>query len=190
MVDSLRDQLLKSGLVAKTPENKRSRSAQRGARPARTGALARSPAKPASGGGNDSSEIDLAKAYAMRAQTEAGERRRADQAAAEQARLKRERKAKIKKLLHGAGLNKADAEKARHFEYGGKIRRIYLDPPQLLAVNVGELGVVQHEGHYILVSRELAAQVGELEPRLLALLMDPAAPTAEADDGVPDDLIW
>lgn len=190
MVDSLRDQLLKSGLVPKASENTRSRLPQRGAKPSRIAASARAPSRPAAPADKRAAEIDLAKAYAIRAQTEAGERRRVEQAAAEQARLKRERKVKIKTLLQGAGLNKPEADQARHFEYGGKIRRIYLDPPQLIALNAGELGVVQHEGRYLLVRSELAAQVGEIEPRLIALLVDPTAPAGEADDGVPDDLIW
>jgi Uncharacterized protein conserved in bacteria len=134
-------------------------------------------------------EIDLARAYAMRAQTEAGERKRAEQEQAEQARLRRERKQKIQQLLEGKALNKADADQPRNFEYGGKIRRVHVDAAQLAALNAGELGVVQQGGRYLLVSREIAEQVRDIDAHLLALLPDPGAADA-SDDGVPDDLMW
>lgn len=181
MVDSLRDQLLKSGiakLVAREPQRKpdgRGNAAGRkqGPRHARSG----------------EGEIDLAKAYQLRARAQARERRELEQAAAEEARLRRERKAKIRALVVDKALNKTDAEHARHFEYGGKIRRIYVDAEQLHALNVGELGVVQHEGHYLLVDGGVARAVQAIDPRRVALLVEPGADAAAAD-GVPDDLMW
>jgi uncharacterized protein YaiL (DUF2058 family) len=134
-------------------------------------------------------EIDLAKAYSMRAQTEAAERKRAEQEAAEQSRLKRERKAKVQQLLEGNALNKANADHARHFEYGGKIRRLYVDAEQLTQLNAGELGVVQNGGRYVLVTQSVAEQVRDIDPHLLALLVDPSR-SGIGEDGVPDDLMW
>ncbi len=121
MVDSLRDQLLKSGIVKQIKEEKRAatRSASQllSSRQKVSRRTSRRPAR-------SQEEIDLAKAYAIRAQTEANERKRAEQEAAEQARIKRERKAKVQQLLEGNALNKADVDQVRHFEYGGKIRRL------------------------------------------------------------------
>lgn len=190
MADSLRDQLLKSGLASKTPETRRPRPAQRGARPGRNNPPVRAASATQAHGGSKDAEIDLAQAYALRAKTEAGERRRAEQAAAEQARLKRERKVRVRNLLQDAWLNTPDADAVRHFEYGGKIRRIYLDPAQLVALNAGELGVVQHDGRFALVRRDIAARIAEIEPRLLAVLVDPDAAEPVGGDGVPDDLVW
>ena len=183
MSESLRDQLLKSGLVKQVREEKRP-----------VGGKGRPPGKPHGQGGKQSApqrsreEIDLAKAYAIRAQTEAGERKRAQQEAEEQARLRRERKQKIQQLLDGKALNKAETELVRNFEYGGKIRRIHVDAAQLAALNAGELGVVQQAGRYLLVAREIAEQVRAIDEHQLALLVDPNA--AGDDDGVPDDLVW
>lgn len=185
MADSLRDQLLKSGIVKQVREEKRAASPPRHGKPQGQAGKPLSPRRP-------EGEIDLAKAYAIRAQSDASERRRAEQAAAEQARLKRERKQKIQQLLAGQALNKpeADAEQARHFEYGGKIRRIYVDAAQLKALNAGELGVVQQGGRYLLVARDIAEQVRELDAHLLALLVEPRAAGGVGEDGVPDDLVW
>jgi len=179
MADSLRDQLLKSGIVTlaarKAPPDK----------PAAARKPARKPQKPPKAG-----EIDLAKAYALRSQMQDRERQQAERAAAEQARLRRERKARIQELLAaGNVLNKAGAEHPRHFEYAGKIRRVYVDAEQLRALNRGELGIVQQGGRYLVVSGDVARQIQAIDAHHLALLVDPAE-AAAGDDGVPDDLMW
>jgi uncharacterized protein YaiL (DUF2058 family) len=189
MGDSLRDQLLKSGIVKQVRDEKRPPQAH--GKPARPGAgmPGGKGGKSAGGRPRDQAEIDLARAYAMRAQTEAAERKLAEREAAEQARIKRERKAQVQKLLDGQALNKADADQARHFEYGGKIRRVYVDAAQLVALNAGELGVIQQSGRYVLVTRELAEQVRAIDAGVVALLVAPGE-AGESDDGVPADLIW
>lgn len=188
MADSLRDQLLKSGIVKQVREEQRAKPSpppSRGARPPQ----AKGKGKPqAPSSRRDSGEMDLAKAYAIRAQADASERKRAEQEAAEQARIKRERKAKIQKLLEGQTLNKAEADHVRHFEYAGRIRRVHVDAEQLAALNEGRLGIVQQNGRYLVVSQAIAEQVRAIDAHQLALLVDPQA--AAADDGVPDDLMW
>jgi uncharacterized protein YaiL (DUF2058 family) len=185
MAESLRDQLLKSGIVKQVREEKRQATPQ--GRPSHKGGTPKG--QPPQRKPREEGEIDLAKAYAIRKQADATERRQAEQAAAEEARLKRERKQKIHQLLQGQALNKADAEHPRHFEYGGKIRRVYVDEAQLAALNVGELGVVQQGGRYLVVARAIAEQVREIDAHLLALLVDPSA-GGVGEDGVPDDLMW
>src|ERR1700751_5679592 len=140
MADSLRDQLLKSGIVNQLKDDKRPQ--QLSSKPSTSFAKGKPPHKPKPA--RSDGEMDLAKAYAIRAQTESQERKLAEQEAAEQARLKRERKAKGQKLLEGQLLNKTDADQVRHFEYGGKIRRVYVDAAQLADLNVGKLGIVQN----------------------------------------------
>lgn len=206
MVDSLRDQLLKSGIVQQVREEKRASSPPGGKPfpPRRGGNNAGKGGKPGSHKpqgnkqGNhpqgkparSQEEIDLAKAYAIRAQTEANERKRAEQAAAEEARLRRERKLKVQQLLEGKTLNKADVEHVRHFEYGGKIRRVHVDADQLKGINAGELGVVQQQGRYLVVTRELAEQVKTVDAQVIALLVEPGSEGGIGEDGVPDDLMW
>ncbi|WP_243041081.1 DUF2058 domain-containing protein [Dyella sedimenti] len=195
MAESLRDQLLKSGIVKQVRDEKRQAAPQ--GQPSKGGKPFQKPHgkppshKPASGNkGRPDGEIDLAKAYAIRAQAEANERKRAEQAAAEEARLRRERKQKIQQLLEGKALNLADVDLVRHFEYGGKIRRVHVDAGQLAALNAGELGVVQQQGRYLLVTRELAEQVRAIDAHQVALLVEPGSPGSVGEDGVPDDLVW
>jgi uncharacterized protein YaiL (DUF2058 family) len=140
-------------------------------------------------------EIDLAKAYALRAQREKDERIAAEAARQEEARKRREARAKLSELVKGKALNAADADIARHFPYGGKIKRIYVNADQLKALNAGELGVLQLDGRYVLVSAELIAQAADIFPAAIALKVDPDAPAeddpyADPQYQVPDDLVW
>ena len=176
MADSLRDQLLKSGIVKQVQQQKvrepRRPAVPQAKPPRRDGKPHTRPSAPSA---KDDSEIDLAKAYAMRTQIETRERRQVEKDVAEQARLRRERKLKIQQLLDGKALNKAEADLARNFEYGGKIRRVHVDAAQLAALNAGELGVVQQAGRYLLVSRDIAEQVKAIDAHQVALLTDPGA---------------
>ena len=208
MSESLRDQLLKSGLVQvrrddkprdDKPRDGRSREGQsRGAqsredrprddkpreqRPARQGEPTSSAARRKTAPHAASAEIDLAKAYALRAQHERDERVRAEREAAAKAQERKAQRQKLLALLDGRALNHADAEHARHFEYGGKIRRVYVSAEQLREVNDGALGVIQCEGRYLLVPRALAEEVRAFAPAVVALLAEPGS---AADDLSPD----
>ncbi len=140
-------------------------------------------------------EMDLAKAYAIRAQKEKNERIEAERLKQEAARERREAKARLTTLLEGKALNVADADIARHFPYGGKIKRIYVTAEQLPRLNAGELGVVQMDGRYLLVDAETLALAEATFAQAVALKVDPDAPVDDdpyADPAyqVPDDLVW
>ena len=175
MSDSLRDQLLKAGFAAK-PKEQSKPAAKKPPRPAAT-----AKPKPAM------QEVDLARAYAQRAQAERNERAQTQREAERVAREKKERKQKLAALLGGKVLNSTDADTPRHFPHGNKIRRIYVTKEQLAALNRGELAVAQLAGRYILLSREIALQAQAIQPEALVLLCDPNVP---AEDDVPDDLVW
>lgn len=126
-------------------------------------------------------EMDLAKAYALRAQAERAEAEALKKAAEEKARQKKERKERLQRLLDGKALNLPpdQAEHPRHFEHRGKIRRVYVDEAQLHQINHGELGVVQLEARYLVVSRVLAEEVQAFAPDMVAVLLLPG----ETDTG-------
>ena len=205
MSDTLRDQLLGLGFKpAPKPERKPERKPdQRGAPPSKAGKPGGGRPYPAHGKGRPPQsgkprtreDIDLAKAYAIRAQREKDERIEAERLKQEQARQRREARAKLEALLKDKALNQPDAEIARHFPYGGKIKRIYVTADQLKALNAGELGVVQLNGRYLLVSAAVLAEAETVFAQSVALKVDPNAPVQEdpyADPKyqVPDDLVW
>ncbi len=216
MSDSLRDQLLGLGFksapkpaVKPQPQSKpgtrpgpnarpdrgperphAGNSRPQPARPPRTGKPQRGPA-PA----RTREEIDLAKAYAIRAQKEKDERIEAERIKQEDARLRREAKAKLTVLLQDKALNDPVADIARHFDYGGKIKRVHVTAPQLKALNAGVLGVVQLDGRYLLVTAAMLAEAETIFPPAVALKVDPDAPTQDdpypdPQYQVPDDLVW
>jgi uncharacterized protein YaiL (DUF2058 family) len=162
----------------------------------------RGDAKPGQGSGRPrpakprtQEEMDLAKAYAIRAQKEKEERIEAERLRQEEARQRREAKAKLAEFLKDKSLNDPAAEIARHFPYGGKIKRIHVTEVQLKALNAGELGVVQLDGRYLLVPATLLAEVEAIFAPAVALRVDPDAPAgddpyADPQYQVPDDLVW
>ena len=209
MSDSLRDQLLGLGFKPapkpkRKPEARKPDARRPGPRPPGKGAA---PAPRTGPGGKprpsqgqsrkprSQEEIDLAKAYAIRAQREKDERIEAERVKQEEARLRREAKAKLEAFLKDKALNDAEADIARHFPYGGKIKRIYVNAEQLKALNAGELGVVQQNGRYLLVTSDVLAEAETIFAAAVALKVDPNA-TAEEDPyadpkyQVPDDLVW
>lgn len=139
--------------------------------------------------------IDLGKAFALRSQQEKREREAAEREKQEAARQKKLAKESVAKLLEDQLLNASDADIARHFSYGGKIKRLYVTPEQLSALNAGELGIVQFNGRYCLVSKDITLAVRALLPSLVALYCDgdeESLPEGYDDPRfqIPDDLIW
>ncbi|MGE8289246.1 MAG: DUF2058 domain-containing protein [Stenotrophomonas sp.] len=217
MSDTLRDQLLGLGFKAAPKPERKPEARRDGRAPNRQG---QPPGKP--GGGKPQAhaskpgqarpaqgkpqrqgphkprsqeDIDLAKAYAIRAQREKDERIEAERLKQEEARLRREARAKLDELIKDKGLNVPDADIARHFPYGGKIKRIYVTAEQLKALNAGELGVLQQNGRYLLVTAALLAEAEAVFAPSVALKVDPNTPIeddpyADPKFQVPDDLVW
>lgn len=201
MSNSLRDQLKGLGFKEPPPTPKpAAKPVQRaGARPPHAGS------KPQPGRGSKPNvptgkprtreDIDLAKAYAIRAQKEKDERIEAERLKQEQARQRREARAKLEAFLQGKGLNAADADHVRHFEYGGKIKRVHVTVEQLKALNAGALGVVQVNGRYLLVEAVVLEEAAAIFAEAVAFKVDPNAPVTEDPYSdpqyqVPDDLTW
>ena len=203
MSNSLKDQLLGLGFSAPKPEPRKpqpSKKTGQGGKPAHAQANRKpggkpAPHKPQLQKGMRREDIDLAKAYAIRAQKEKDERIETERLKQEEARVRREAKARVEEVLKGKSLNDANAEIARHFPYGGKIKRIHVNADQLKALNAGELGVVQQNGRYLLVTAALLAEAESIFPACVALKVDPDAPAAadpysDPQYQVPDDLVW
>lgn len=192
MAESLRDQLLKSGLLTQLkPAKPALAPAPAAAAGSRSRSVDNSRGKPQSANPQkklrDGDDIDLAKAYALRNQADIRERQRTQQEQEQRAREKKERRQKLAEALAGKSLNADDADVARHFPHADKIRRVYVTAAQLPLLNRGELGVVLHAGRFLLVTREVALVVREIDSDQVLLLVDPDQ--ADEDD-VPADLIW
>lgn len=188
MAESLRDQLLKSGLASQLkPAKPAPAHTSKSPLPSGDKSRGKLPAAQHRQKPGNRDDIDLGKAYALRNQAESRERERTQKEQEQRAREKKERRLKLATAVAGKSLNAEDADVARHFPHGDKIRRVYVTAQQLPLVNRGELGVVQHSGRLLLVTREVALAVQEIDPEQMLLLVDP---NQSDDDDVPADLIW
>lgn len=203
----LKEQLLKAGFAApKPPEPKppapkpRLAEAPRKA-PSAKSPQARSPSQPPrnvapSEAGAASGEPSLREAFAQRERQEQSERDRAKAAAEAESRRKKQQREQLKQLLaQQAPLNDATADIARNFQWARKIRRVYVTPAQLKALNAGELGIVALDGRFLLHPADTVRAAVAIDPHALGLLVDPNAPEPEPayEDPkfqVPDDLVW
>jgi len=184
---SLRDQLKALGLVKPKPASAPVANAS-ASKPAVKQKSSSKMTTPARAQKETDEEISLAKAYAAKLAAEQAEAAALRRQQEEKARLKRERKAAAIKLLEGKSLARPEAELPRHFEYGKKIRRIYVDAEQLRALNEGRLGVAQLDGKFMLVDANVIDELQRVAPEFVALRVDPnAVPDAEP---IPDHLHW
>lgn len=189
---SLKDQLLKAGLIkADEPKSKSSSGSREHAKK-----MPEPPAKQAKSISNR--EPSLAELYQARSAQEAADKKKLADEQAAKTKAKAERKQKTLALIQGAALNIAvDAENAlaRHFEYGRKIRRIYVSTEQRMQLNAGELGVVQMDGKFLLLPGAVVAAVHAIAPEFVALMGKSEEPAQEGDYAdpqyqIPDDLVW
>lgn len=150
--------------------------------------------RPAKAGG----EPSLAHAYQIRAETEKREREAAQKRAQEEAQRKREQRAQLAQLVAGKAINDPAGEHARNFMYSKKIRKVNATAEQIIALNAGELGVVQVDGRFLILPPEIVRQALALAPQHVALFVpEGIGASVSADEPysdprfqVPDDLVW
>jgi uncharacterized protein YaiL (DUF2058 family) len=173
---SLREQLLKAGLV----DEKKARETERQLRQQQRGQqqLAKDKRAAASDTTRASQRAQLAKA----SRDQALNRQQKEQAD------KRARQAQIEQLIQQHRLPRSGSEEHYHFVDGQKIRSIPADPLLRQRLIRGELLIVRGAGGYELVPAEIAARIRERDERVVIPLA--VADEASSSDGVPDDLIW
>jgi len=176
--NSLRDQLLKAGLVDKQ-QVKQVRASKR--------------KQDKRSGGQGSPDAE--------------ERQRARQAATEKARRDRElnrqrqeaarRKAEaneLRQLIHANRIPQGEGDIAYSFLDGDSIRRLYVTAEQRNRLAQGTLAVVRQDTGFELVSTAVAQRIQTRDERLVMLLNKPEDKGDEDDDyadyKIPDDLMW
>ncbi len=171
---SLQEQLLKAGLASKQ-QLKQNKSQKRKQKKQ----------------GKSDEEISLARAYAEKQRQEKLEKDRALNRKREEERQRREINQQIGQLLKAHRKNDPKADISRFFEYGGKIRKLFVTPAQQKALNSSRMGIVQHRGEYHLVELEVLEKIRALKPTAVAFWLDPNEQNPEEEEfPVPDDLMW
>lgn len=178
---SLRDQLLKAGLVSEQQAKRAEREQNQ-----KQYAAPRSRKKPP---GPTPQQLAAQKAAAQKAA------RDAELNARKQAKLERRAKyAEIKQLVAAHQVARVETEDFYNFQQGAEIHRVAVTPELRARLVAGDLAIVRCEGRFAFVPAAIGKQVGERVEKALLHLNTPEAPPA-ADDPykdyvVPDDLVW
>lgn len=176
---SLRDQLLKAGLVNEKQVKQAGKQQKKQERLEKKGQV----------------EVDDARQQAaLLIRTEKlardQELNRQQQAKAEQ----KARAAQVKQLIETTRLPKLTTEDYYNFVDEKKVKRISVNALMRNKLSGGALAIVRHAGGYEVVSREVALKIQERDARRVVLLNTPTE-APDADDPyaayqVPDDLMW
>ena len=175
MSNSLKDQLLALGMVAKKPPSNPRKQHKPHSQPAK----AKDP----------KAEISLDQAYRIRGKDE---RQKKEKAIAEKRELERERRQinqKIQALIKAHSQRDEKADKKRNFLYKGRIRSVLTTSDQITEINSGNLGVVYLSGNYHLMPTDKIEEIREFAADHIPDLAG-AENEEEKDNPVPDDLIW
>ncbi|KPC33034.1 Uncharacterized protein ABJ99_1887 [Pseudomonas syringae pv. cilantro] len=176
---SLRDQLLKAGLVNQKQAKQVGKEKQKEQRLVHKG---------------QAQADDSQKRAAQEAQAEKARR---DQELNRQQQEKVEQKARaaqVKQLIEVSRLPKLITEDYYNFVDDKKVKRIPVNAMVRNKLSSGSLAIVHHGGGYEIIPREAALKIQERDPRRVVLLNTPTE-APDADDPyaayqVPDDLMW
>lgn len=176
---SLRDQLLKAGLVNEKQVKQATKQQQKQTRLEKK---------------NQVDKDDSLRQAAQQAQAEKTAR---DQELNRQQQEKADQKAKtaqIKQLIESSRLPKLTTDDYYNFVDEKKVKRIAVNAMMRDKLSRGSLAIVRHGGGYEVIPRDAALRIQERDPRRVVLLNtqteEPDADDPYAAYKVPDDLMW
>jgi uncharacterized protein YaiL (DUF2058 family) len=177
---SLRDQLLKAGLVNQKQVKQVGKEKQKQKRLEQKG------------------QVEVDDTQQRLAQEAKAEKLKRDQELNRQQQEKVEQKARsaqVKQLIEATRLPKLTTEDYYNFVDDKKVKRLSVNNLMRSKLSNGSLAIVQHGGGYEVIPREAALKVQERDPRRIIMLN---VETEQADSGedpyaaykIPDDLMW
>ena len=176
---SLRDQLLKAGLVNQKQVKQVSKDKQKQKRLENKG------------------QVEIDDTQKRIAQEAMAEKARRDQELNRQQQEKVEEKARaaqVKQLIEATRLPKLTTEDYYNFVDDKKVKRIAVNALMRSKLSNGSLAIVAHGGGYEVIPREAAVKIQERDPKRI-LLLNTHVEEADEDDPyaaykIPDDLMW
>ena len=177
---SLRDQLLKAGLVNQKQAKQVSKDKQKQQRLAHKG------------------QIELDDSQQRAAQEAMAEKVKRDQELNRQQQEKVEAKARaaqIKQLIEVSRLPKLVTEDYYNFVDDKKVKRLCVNTLMRNQLSNGFLAIVHHAGGYEVIPREAALKIQERDPQRIVQMNVKTEEVAAEDDPyaayqIPDDLMW
>jgi uncharacterized protein YaiL (DUF2058 family) len=190
MGESLRDQLVKTGLVTREQVKYADAKARKAAEAQkRAKQTAKRKGKPGQGQGKTTAVDRTAQAHAQKV-----ERDRALNRQREAARARKALESQIAELVQQHKQNDSKGEIPHYFTRGKKIKAVYVNEEQHRQLVLGRLATVVFHGRYYVVAREVADKIRARAPDAEIHLSEPEE-KVNADDPyagyqVPDDLTW
>ena len=179
MALSLRDQLLKAGLVNEKQAKQVGKEKQKQKRLEHKGQVEK----------DESQKLAALQAMAEKAARDQELNRQQQEKAEQKARA-----AQIKQLIEVSRLPKLTGEDYYNFVDDKKVKRLSVNKLMRDKLSSGSLAIVRHGGGYEVIPREAALKIQERDARRIVLLNTPTE-APDADDPyaayqVPDDLMW
>lgn len=179
MALSLRDQLLKAGLVNEKQAKQASKEKQKQQRLEQKGHIEK----------DESQKLAAQQAMAEKAARDQELNRQQQQKVEQKARS-----AQIKQLIEVSRLPKLTGEDYYNFVDDKKVKRLSVNALMRNKLSSGSLAIVRHAGGYEVIPREAALKIQERDAQRVVLLNTPTE-APDADDPyaayqVPDDLMW
>lgn len=176
---SLRDQLLKAGLVNEKQVKQAEKQKQKQQRLEKKGQAE----------ADKSSKLAAQKALAEKAARDQ-ELNRLQQEKAQ----KKAEAAQIKQLIERSRLPKLNTENYYNFVDDKKVKRLSVNDMMRDKLSRGSLAIVRHAGGYEVIPREAALKIQQRDPARIVLLNTPSQ-APDPDDPyaayqIPDDLMW
>ena len=176
---SLRDQLLKAGLVNQKQVSQTNKAEKKQKRMEHKG------------------QVEIDDSQQRMAKEAMAEKAKRDQELNRQQQEKAEQKARaaqVKQLIEVSRLPKLTTEDYYNFVDDKKVKRLSVNKLMRDKLSSGSLAIVQHGGGYEVIPREAALKIQERDPRRV-LLLNTQTEAPDADDPyaayqVPDDLMW
>lgn len=196
MAGSLKDQLLKAGLVTPDQARKVERQA-RVEKHARQGKKARG--KDRNAPAPEPPPLTEAQQRARELAREKAERDRAQMRAIADKAKEKALRAEIKQIVlaHDQRVKtQSDDDVAYNFVHGKRVKRIYVPPAQRDQISKGALVIVNNDGIYHLLPKAAAEKVRARDPKRIIVAHEKGTPEPGSDDEyyarfeVPDDLDW
>lgn len=175
---SLRDQLLKAGLVTQEQVEQASQSKPvKKAKPmpprGKTKAANHPPKSQPKPNKPPRESSDLEQFYREREQLERTERQEQERLARERAARKKEIREKVRNLLEDKLQNREDAEIRYNFVVGDSVKYLYVTAEQQQQLADGNLAITFLEGKRCLIATDVARQLQEIDPNKLVIVNTP-----------------
>jgi uncharacterized protein len=196
MAGSLKDQLVKAGLVSADRARKverQARAEKQARRKAKSSPAGKAPA-PA-----ETPEAIEARERALQQQREKAQRDREMAFAINEKAKAKALRAEIKQIVQQndqRSKTTSDDDVAYNFLHGKRVKRIYIPPAQRDQLVSGSLVIVNNDGIYHLLPKAAAEKVRARDPKRIIVAHERGTAEPEAEDDyyarfkVPDDLDW